>query len=459
MNPAVEWCVDTRIPGSSSTLEDEICAHLDRHAVEPAVVELARPLVRQALEAGRDGPIWMSLDWEGRNGQLRFHPLSDGPLPGTAIGPGVTRAHDVVARLRAEYGEGEDVGLAISVARPPERDIDPAPADPGLIPDERPGHLIGLLAAAVAASSSLDEAAAHAGATLAAREALRAGPGGPGPDARRLAHMLVDIEDRLGGEFEVVAATRQRAELRNRRCPFGPATAPAMCRFTSALAGGLAARAAGEAEVNVVETLASGDHECRVVLEVERSANRDFTHRYTWPPTPPPTEPDPGPRGFQVTLSLQLPRDRLSVPVTRHLIRAAMKEVGVLEDDGDAVELAVTEACANVIDHSGPGDAYGVAVTIGPSSCHIRVVDIGRGFDHSALSSRGMAGHDAEHGRGVALMHALVDQVRFESRPEHGTVVHLVKLLHFDETSTARRLMLEQSSSRRDPGPGAAAET
>lgn len=35
----------------------------------------------------------------------------------------------------------------------------------------------------------------------------------------------------------------------------------------------------------------------------------------------------------------------------------------------------------------------------------------------------------AERGRGVALMRALVDSIDFDSDPESGTVVHLVKQL------------------------------
>jgi serine/threonine-protein kinase RsbW len=53
-----------------------------------------------------------------------------------------------------------------------------------------------------------------------------------------------------------------------------------------------------------------------------------------------------------------------------------------------------------------------------------------------------MAGTDAESGRGVALMHALMDQVRFTSEPEKGTIVHLVKRLEFDDDSPTRQLML-----------------
>ena len=35
-------------------------------------------------------------------------------------------------------------------------------------------------------------------------------------------------------------------------------------------------------------------------------------------------------------------------------------------------------------------------------------------------------------GRGLLLMRALMDRIHFESRPEQGTVVHLVKKLDFD---------------------------
>lgn len=446
-NPGMDWCVDRATPGAVDLLEEEICSHLDRHASEPAVVELARPLIRQALERPPAGPVWVAVDWEEQEGQLRISPLATAALPGTPAGPGVTRAHDAVAELMAAHGGGDAASVALRVARITERDIDPGPADPDLLPDDRPAHLIGLMAADMAEGHSFEEAAARAGATVAEREIRRGSSGG---DAEQVARALVETERRLGADFEIISSGHRRAVLHNRRCPFG-STATAMCRFTSALAGGMAARATGAAEINVVESLAAGDHECRLVIETDGSSRRPVAHRYTWPP---PSAPEPqhkqGGRGFQVSLSLQLPRDRLSVPVTRHLVRSAMKEVGVVTEDADAVELAVTEACANVIDHSGPGDAYDVMVSIGTAACHIRVVDVGRGFDHAALSVPSMAATDSEHGRGVALMHALVDQVRFESVPEQGTVVHLVKHLRFDDSATARRLMLEGGNEGED---------
>ena len=58
-----------------------------------------------------------------------------------------------------------------------------------------------------------------------------------------------------------------------------------------------------------------------------------------------------------MNLSVQVPRDWISIPLVRHLARDAMAELGVVEEDAADVQLALTEACANVMDHSGPGDA------------------------------------------------------------------------------------------------------
>ena len=440
----MDWCVDTRVRGACDLAEAEIAAHLDRHAIEPAVVELGRAAARQALADSGAGPLWATLDWSGHQCVLHLRPIEE--MIGTPVGDGVTRANEQAARLGQAWqdiaGSQTEVVVQLGVARTPERDIDPPPASPESLAGLDPAHLLGLITGEMEAGHSLEEAATRAGVTAAALVAgeiseERSGLAG-------IVGALVDAEQRLGGAFEVVEESDRRVVLRNGRCPFGPATGRGMCRFTSALSGSLGARRSGSAAVSVIESLAAGDHECRLVVDDQGGLDPTVAHNYSWPPRERAVDQagaTGAKRGFQVTLSLQLPRDRLSVPITRHLIRAAMQEVGVVSDDADAVELAVTEACANVIDHSGPGDAYEVAVSISPSACHIRVVDVGRGFDHEALSFSGMADKHAEHGRGVALMHALVDQVRFESEPERGTVVHLVKLLNFKDSAPAHKLM------------------
>jgi serine/threonine-protein kinase RsbW len=144
--------------------------------------------------------------------------------------------------------------------------------------------------------------------------------------------------------------------------------------------------------------------------------------------------------GFRINLTLQLPRDRASSPVVRHLTHNALAEVGVTDGIQQDVELAVTEACANVLDHAGSGDAYDVVVSVAGDRCEIRVVDVGSGFDFDSFAGHEATIHD-ESGRGIALMHALMDTVLFTSEPESGTVVHLVKGLDFDDSAPALQLI------------------
>ena len=129
---------------------------------------------------------------------------------------------------------------------------------------------------------------------------------------------------------------------------------------------------------------------------------------------------------MRVDVVLCLPRDDSTVPVLRHIASCALHELGVVPEGIDEMALALTEACANVVRHSGVDDEYEVRLSMEYAWCEISVVYTGHGFYSSSLAVA-MTGSSEEKGRGMALMQALVDGVRFESRPEAGTIVHLVK--------------------------------
>ena len=142
---------------------------------------------------------------------------------------------------------------------------------------------------------------------------------------------------------------------------------------------------------------------------------------------------------MEISLSLKLPRDEASVPLVRHLCGDALRKLSVDPDCVGDVEVAITEACTNVVKHSsGPTDEYKVTVAIDGRSCQISVSDAGVGFDHE--SPRSVANPGAESGRGIALMNALVDKVKFVSRPHDGTIVHLEKTLRLMKGSIPERL-------------------
>jgi serine/threonine-protein kinase RsbW len=132
-----------------------------------------------------------------------------------------------------------------------------------------------------------------------------------------------------------------------------------------------------------------------------------------------------------IKLSMNIPRDASTLPLVRHLTKHSLQEIGVSRACIGDVEVAVTEACANVVEHTTDEDDYSVEVELTDTRCEIRVVDTGHGFDFETLG-RTEAATTAEGGRGIQLMRALVDSIRFMSEPESGTVVHLVKDLEFD---------------------------
>ena len=133
----------------------------------------------------------------------------------------------------------------------------------------------------------------------------------------------------------------------------------------------------------------------------------------------------------QVTVALCLPRDSSTIPFIRHLAKYALLEMGVTTACANDVEIALTEACANVVQHATAEDEFEITLAIGDDECEIRVVDTGHGFDADS-HGHGDTDHFAEAGRGIQLMRALVDRIAFTSEPEHGTVVHLVKTLAFE---------------------------
>jgi serine/threonine-protein kinase RsbW len=141
----------------------------------------------------------------------------------------------------------------------------------------------------------------------------------------------------------------------------------------------------------------------------------------------------------EIKFTLMLPRDALSVPVVRRVLNSTMQTLGVAEDCLTDIEIALTEACTNVLDHATAGDEYEVVAGLDDNRCVIDVVDTGRGFDADHLG-RVEADPSAEEGRGIQLIRALVDRVHFRSRPERGMVVHLEKQLEFAEGSPLQRL-------------------
>lgn len=98
------------------------------------------------------------------------------------------------------------------------------------------------------------------------REAL----GAPRLSAEQVGHVLVDLKERIGGRFRIVAQDESRIVLRNSACPFGDRVLgrPALCMMTSNVFGAIAASNLGYARVTLQATIANGDDGCDVVIDL-----------------------------------------------------------------------------------------------------------------------------------------------------------------------------------------------
>ena len=142
---------------------------------------------------------------------------------------------------------------------------------------------------------------------------------------------------------------------------------------------------------------------------------------------------------MELDIALCLPREAETVGIVRDVAVAALVRLGVTRDCTEDIRLALSEACTNVVDHSTVDDEYEVRLQVTGRTCEVRVVDTGRGFDAVSLSEAPVPA-DSPRGRGISLMHALVDGIAFDSRPEAGTIVHLVKTLELVPDSPLGRL-------------------
>jgi serine/threonine-protein kinase RsbW len=146
---------------------------------------------------------------------------------------------------------------------------------------------------------------------------------------------------------------------------------------------------------------------------------------------------------MEIKMALYLPRDAASVPVSRRVLDRCLETLGVTPDTRADIALALSEACANVVQHAGPGEEYQVQVSARNGRCVIEVVNAGpgtgtvqgRGTGQDRLGGSALARDPvpatAEHGRGLKIIDAVTDNMQLTGNERHGTTVHFEKTLEW----------------------------
>jgi anti-sigma regulatory factor (Ser/Thr protein kinase) len=294
----MDWLVEPATVETASALRVELSAFLRRHAANPDEVDDAEvaiaELVANAVEhAG--GPVWVSLDWTGTQPLLTVHDLGPSfaldlsrPEITSVRGRGLWLVSQMARDLDmvAKRGAGKRVQATLGVTRrgeasfdPPRRQVNPLPAQEEAGPHGFPREsflraLVVELSRALADThgpAASEESIAHVGATVGGQmeneyRHARVVTGRLNPE--QIADCYVRLKAAIDGDFYPISISDDRIVLGNRRCPFGDTVrhAPALCRMTSSVFGGIAARNHGQAVVLLDERIAVGDPECRITV-------------------------------------------------------------------------------------------------------------------------------------------------------------------------------------------------
>ena len=121
---------------------------------------------------------------------------------------------------------------------------------------------------------------------------------------------------------------------------------------------------------------------------------------------------------------LRIPSQTDNLELIRDFISSLALKVGFNDDDANKIELAIDEACTNVIKHAYKKktnkNLIDIVIKLDYKKLIVIVADTGKGFDVKKISTPDMKEYLAEMrvgGLGLSLMKSLMDEVEFNVNP------------------------------------------
>jgi serine/threonine-protein kinase RsbW len=131
--------------------------------------------------------------------------------------------------------------------------------------------------------------------------------------------------------------------------------------------------------------------------------------------------------------SLKIPGRTDNLEIIREFVIGIAKKFGFKDESISEIELAVDEACANVIKHAYHYDQnkkIDITVETNGQKLTITISDQGKGFDPEKLETpeQRLQKH-ARGGLGIALIKKVMDEVSFDIHPGNRNQVKMVKYI------------------------------
>lgn len=117
----------------------------------------------------------------------------------------------------------------------------------------------------------------------------------------------------------------------------------------------------------------------------------------------------------------------------RELVGGAARQAGFSDKEIYAIQLAADEASSNIIEHAYAGAKGGkieIEINISGKELKISMRDHGKSFDPSSVPEPNVKADLSERkigGLGMYLMRKLMDEVTYESSPEAGNLLTMIK--------------------------------
>ena len=137
----------------------------------------------------------------------------------------------------------------------------------------------------------------------------------------------------------------------------------------------------------------------------------------------------------QVPICLRIPGEAQYLFLVRAVVTAIARDAGMPEIEVDKMEVAVDEACTNVLDHAyrntNPKPPVDLEIHVSEDRLVVDVIDYGQPFDFSRYSPPRFPDHwlDGQtRGVGLYLIHQCIEKVSYERLSNSKNRLRLIKL-------------------------------
>jgi len=138
---------------------------------------------------------------------------------------------------------------------------------------------------------------------------------------------------------------------------------------------------------------------------------------------------------FERTFALYVPSSTENLSMIRDFVRSIGMQVGMSDMEVARLEMAVDEACSNVMEHAYQSDAtkeVSIRASVDDSALRIVVIDQGKGFDPAAVEQKkleDLISAKRTGGLGMRLIKSFMDEVHYAMVPGEKNELTMVKRL------------------------------